>query len=126
MNYVDFGFAGGVRRHAASNPDFSENQFLIQNRTSVSRLPSRGSFFSKKHTPGFWGRVLLISLISENEKDAERDLEKGPPSISWTHLVTKTIPVPGIQNPNSIPQLRDTWPNLLNTNELRITSLISK
>ena len=49
----------------------------------MSRLPSRGSFvFGKKHVPGFGGRVLLISLISENEKDAERDLEKGPPSIS--------------------------------------------
>ena len=45
-----FWIAGGVRRHAASNPDFSEKLFLIRNRTSVSRLPSRGSFFSKKNT----------------------------------------------------------------------------
>ena len=57
INYVDFGFAGGVRSHVASNPDrsfdpnstFGKNQLLTNIRTSVCKLPGRGLFLSRKN-----------------------------------------------------------------------------
>ena len=61
-----------------------ENQRFLEKKHSDDnpRLPGRGLFFSEIARPRIFGTCFMISEISGHEKDAESDLEKGPPSFS--------------------------------------------
>ena len=57
--------------------------FLIDtNSDEACQLPGRGLFFPEITRPCIFGPVFVIFRISGHEKDAESDLEKGPPSFS--------------------------------------------
>ena len=65
------------------HPKPGNQRFLVKTHSDDNRVfPGRGLFFSEITRPRISGTCFMISKISGHEKDAESDLEKGPPSFS--------------------------------------------